>query len=611
MRLNVRAKLMGLAGLLVMFTVVVGALSVANISAAHDRAVTVDTLVTMPIADLGKARSLFNSNQNLWMDYMVSADAERTKILEEIGANETQIQQSLAGVQPNLVEAADKALLADIQAKSTAYQATRDKIKAMSSTATAAEMNQVDTDEGGPLAEAIDSDYATLFANKLAAADSMNADGQAAFESTRLVTIVAILAAVIIGMLVATFLASRMGRGIRDVQTTLASLTDKCATWLEEGLGRLADSDLTYAVTPVTEPIARYGTDEIGQTAEYTNKLRDKLVNTISAYNRARGGLTQTILEVQGSAASVGRTSSELDAAASQTGMATGQVAQTISEVASGTADQARAAAATNQAVEELTAVIDLVGEGAQRTSDSVGQSLEAIRRMQDAATLSETRVKDLGSKGEQIGDIVETINDIAEQTNLLALNAAIEAARAGEAGKGFAVVADEVRKLAERSGRATKEIAHLISDVQRGTREAIDAMVAIRAAAGDVSQASDEIARVVEQTSEGAAQMAAASHTVSRSVASIAAVSEENSAAAEEVSAATEEMSAQIEEVVASASGLADMASALNRVVERFRVDTQAAPQTAESVRPATPSSDVIQRRRADDWARVAQFAP
>ena len=109
----------------------------------------------------------------------------------------------------------------------------------------------------------------------------------------------------------------------------------------------------------------------------------------------------------------------------------------------------------------------------------AIAENAAGMARIKTAVDESAVKVAELGAKGEQIGAIVETIDDIAEQTNLLALNAAIEAARAGEMGKGFAVVADEVRKLAERSGRATKEIAQLIAEVQKGTSDAVAAMSA------------------------------------------------------------------------------------------------------------------------------------
>ncbi len=494
---------------------------------------------------------------------------------------------------------------------------------------------------------------------KQAAADDGTYDSTQG-AATTLVILFTILAAAI-GLGLGFWIARGISRGAQAVQATVGSLADHCATWLAEGLGRMRDNDLTYAITPVTERIGSYSGDEIGRTAAKTDLLRDKFIAAIESYNAARTGLGGTITEVQEASTALARTSGQLTTAATQAGAATQQIATTIQQVAAGAADQAQAASSTSTAVADLSGLIgdvagaaDQVGERVEASARTINDLTTAIseaenasmdvatatsgagtaaaegatavrdtvagmNRIRDVVAVAAARVTELGAKGEQIGAIVETIDDIAEQTNLLALNAAIEAARAGEMGKGFAVVADEVRKLAERSGRATKEIAGLIAEVQAGTKDAVaamesgarevatgtdlaarsgtaleqinDAVHAVQAAVArivgsvtrmqdssrSVVDSMDSIAGLAEKNRGAAVTMRGNSGEVTRSVESIAAVSEENSAAAEEVSAATEEMSAQTEEVVASAQELASMASQLDALVARFRLESRA----------------------------------
>jgi methyl-accepting chemotaxis protein len=689
MRLTVRTKILATSCVLLLAALVITAGSIFSLWMVNEQAGRAYSEGTAAVDQLGSVNAaIIDKTNQVSYDVLVGSHAgEQTKIDAQLAADDATIAGELAAYKSLPLSDAEMAGLATFESKLSVYNTyfaplLADAKAGVTVRATA----ELEPEMAASVGVMVSLDK-LMTAARTKALDLRN-QTQTTYEQARLVSIVVLLIAVVLGLFVSIRVSSSIRKGVTAVQDTLISMTDNCATALESGLGALAQNDLSVEVHPVTSPIEKYGTDEIGRTAAVTNKMLDKLRATIESYEVARAGLAETVGQVKAAAEALASSSGQLNSAATQSAAASQQVAQTISQVAAGAGEQARAASRTSDASQNLTDIIERVGEGAASTRMRVEEASRALdattqavsRAMRDSADMAPlndrvqtalaagglavqesasgmTRIKnavdataervaELGAKGDQIGAIVETIDDIAEQTNLLALNAAIEAARAGEQGKGFAVVADEVRKLAERSSRATKEIAALIGQVQSGTVAAVEAMktgatevetgaelaeqaagalqeineaaharnvvledmlaavLEIRSLSAEVVRANENISEIATDTNNSAATMGSAAATVGQSVQAIAAISQENSASSEEVSAATEEMSAQAEEVVASAASLAEMAAALDELVARFRL------QAGEPM----VLGNVIPRRRASDWqitgARQAESA-
>ncbi len=324
---------------------------------------------------------------------------------------------------------------------------------------------------------------------------------------------------------------------------------------LLDEMGSLADGDLTVEAT-VTEDI----TGTIADSFNYAIEELRKLVATVN------------------------ETAIMVDSAAKQT-------ENTATHLAKAAENQSREISAATESVVSMAASIEEVSGDAERSSDVARHSVEvahkggeAVRRTIDGMnaireTIQDTskRIKRLGESSQEIGNIVELINDIAEQTNILALNASIQASMAGEAGRGFAVVADEVQRLAERSTNATKQIEVLVRTIQADTNEAVvsmersttdvvgGALLAENAGAAldEIEQVSNQIASLVQNISGSARQQAGSAADVTRRTARLREISEQTGKATTATAAAI--------------SKLSELASQLRNTVAGFTLPNKA----------------------------------
>ncbi|SFP80599.1 methyl-accepting chemotaxis protein [Salibacterium halotolerans] len=370
----------------------------------------------------------------------------------------------------------------------------------------------------------------------------------------------------IIGLVIALIMSGRISKPIRQISAK--------AKILSEG-------DLTV------ENIQTKSKDEIGQLARNFNDMADNL----------RGLLVQTTSAAERVAAS----SEQLSASSEETSASTNEIASTIQEV-SGQTDYTKEKASESSAVmEQLRRDIEKVAsasvdvsekareteEAAEKGKEEIAQSSKQMTVINNVAQETTETIKKLGERSKEIGTIIGTITDISEQTNLLALNAAIEAARAGEHGKGFAVVADEVRKLAEESNQSAAKITSQIKAIQQETQTAIEKMtqgageaqegVALVNRAGEsfetIKNSIEEVGSRLQYVSDLSSNMSVNSTTVTKAVEEMSDAAATNAGSVQNVAAGTQEQLAAMEEISSSSEDLSSMARELQEEVSHFRL--------------------------------------
>lgn len=331
------------------------------------------------------------------------------------------------------------------------------------------------------------------------------------------------------------------------------------------------------------------------------SKSKDEIGMLGRSVNEMVSNLRQLIEQVRESTEQVAASSEELSASIEESAKTTNHINQTVQDMARGAETQVDGAKAGESSLRELTAGIQRVAETssfvskasretakqAEQGNESIQKAVRQISLINDSVTDLSDVIKLLGERSGAIGQIVEVINSIASQTNLLALNAAIEAARAGEHGRGFAVVADEVRKLAEQSQQSAGQITELIHVIQTDTTKAIEVMESgtrevelgqkLIAEAGEafthILQAARHVAQQINDVSSASVQMSAGSEEAAASVAKMTQIAVESASNANEIASASEQQLASIQQIAATADSLSQMAQELSDVLKKFHL--------------------------------------
>jgi methyl-accepting chemotaxis protein len=310
----------------------------------------------------------------------------------------------------------------------------------------------------------------------------------------------------------------------------------------------------------------------------------DALGSVADAFNLMITGLTSLVSQASNVASEIQRSTGDILHSAERMRMGAEQQAAQIRDASEAVNAMSHTTQRMSENAEAATQTSVKATQAAVKGGAAVAETIKGMQRIRATVQSTGKKIKGLGERSLEIGAIIEVINEIATQTNLLALNAAIEAARAGEQGRGFAVVADEVRKLAERAARATKDITGLIKGIQVETSEAVTVMEEGTREVEEGTKLADQAGAALREIEQIVKQSATLMSDITRAAADQVKSTESVVHTMDNISQLTQETTHGVQDTVATISGLAELTRRLNDAIGRFKIGR-------EHLRPAAAS--------------------